>query len=206
MINYKLDSSLKIKKIEDLIDLPNIITVNKFDESSAKTFRDDLQKAMNVNKKYIPIVVDSYGGQVYALLSMVQTLKNAQEKGFIIPTISTGKSMSCGSLLFAMGTDNYRYIDKYSTLMIHEVSTGCCGKVEEIKADVNEAARLNQLVFELMAESCGKTKNYFIDLIHEKNHADWYLDANESVRHNIANHIGCPKFNVSVDVNITFND
>ena len=62
MINYKLDSSLKIKKIEELIDLPNIITVNKFDESSAKTFRDDLQKAMNTNKRYIPVVIDSYGG------------------------------------------------------------------------------------------------------------------------------------------------
>ena len=137
---------------------------------------------------------------------MVQALKNAQQKGFIIPTISTGKSMSCGSILFSMGTDSYRYIDKYSTLMVHEVSTGCHGKVEEVKVDTNEAIRLNQLVFELMAESCGKIKNYFIDLIHEKNHADWYLDANESVRHNIANHIGCPKFSVSINVDIIFND
>ena len=206
MINYKLNSSLKIKKIEDLIDLPNIITVNKFDDSSAKTFRDDLQKALNTNKRYIPIVIDSYGGQVYALLSMVQAVKDAQSNGFIISTISTGKSMSCGSILFSMGTDNYRYINKYSTLMIHEVSTGCHGKIEEIKADANEATRLNQLVFELMAESCGKPKSYFIDLIHEKNHADWYLDAAECVKHNIANHIGCPKFTVSINVDIIFND
>lgn len=205
MINYKLDSNLKFSKVEDLIDLPLVVTVNKFDETSAKNFREDMQKAMNENKKYIPVVIDSYGGQVYALLSMIQTVKSAQENGFIVPTISTGKSMSCGSILFAMGTDNYRYIDKYSTLMIHEVSSGCHGKVEEIKADANEAIRLNQLVFELMSESCGKTKNYFINLIHEKNHADWYLDSAECIKHNLANHIGHPKFNVSIDVNITFS-
>ena len=88
--------------------------------------------------------------------------------------------------------------------MIHEVSSGCHGKVEELKVDVKEADRLNKKVFHMMAENVGKPKDYFLDLVHDKNHADWYLDSEECLIHNLANHIGYPKFNIKVSVDISY--
>ena len=67
MINYKLDSNLKFSKVEDLIDLPLVVTVNKFDETSAKNFREDMQKAMNENKKYLRFCINN---NVYQSISM----------------------------------------------------------------------------------------------------------------------------------------
>jgi ATP-dependent protease ClpP protease subunit len=95
-------------------------------------------------------------------------------------------------------------MDPDATLMIHDVSTSVWGKVEEIKADVKEAERLNQTVYKMMARNCGKKDEYFLDLIHERGHADWFLDATEAKSHNMANQIRIPKLNITVNVNIDF--
>jgi ATP-dependent Clp protease protease subunit len=204
MIYQDLDWRLKQKQLSDLIDLPLIVTVNDFTPSAAKTFREEMIKAINTRQQVIPVVIDSYGGQVYALLSMLDTIKSVPSD-VKVATISTGKSMSCGAVLFSAGTEGCRYITKYSTLMIHEVALGSQGKVEEVKADASQGEKLNDLLFHIMAENVGKPKDYFLDLVHEHNHADWYLDANECRKHNLANHIGMPSFNVSVSVDIDFS-
>ena len=56
----------------------------------------------------------------------------------------------------------------------------------------------------MMARNCGKRDEYFLDLIHDKSHADWFLDAEEAKNHNLANQIRVPKFNVTVNVNVDF--
>ena len=55
-----------IKEIE-LRKNPVIITVNKFDEKSAKEFQQQLSLAHTTGQKIIPVVIDSHGGQVYSL-------------------------------------------------------------------------------------------------------------------------------------------
>ena len=74
--------------------------------------------------------------------------------------------MSCGAILFTFGADGMRFMDPDATLMIHDVSTHVFGKVEDVKADSAEADRLNQKVYRMMAQNCGKREDYFLDLIH----------------------------------------
>jgi ATP-dependent protease ClpP protease subunit len=76
--------------------------------------------------------------------------------------------------------------------------------VEEIKADAKEGDRLNQWLYREMATNCGKEPEYFLKQIHERSHADWYLDADEALSHGLANHIRIPEMKVKVDVEITF--
>ena len=94
-------------------------------------------------------------------------------------------------------------MDEDATVMIHDVSSMGWGKVEEIKADAAEAERLNKKIFHMMAQNCGKNKKYFLDLIHEKGHADWYLDSDECLEHNLVNKVEVPTMNVDVSVSIT---
>jgi ATP-dependent Clp protease protease subunit len=201
MIQHQIDPKLKIKKLEDLIDLPSVILVNKFDEPAAKEFRDNFAKAINTGQKIIPIVIDSYGGQAYSLLSMVDIIKASPVP---VATIVSGKAMSCGSILFSCGTEGYRFAGPLATLLIHDVSSGGSGKVEEIKADAKEVERLNQMVYKMMAQNVGKPEDYFLKLIHDHSHSDWYLDANECKGHNLANHIRIPSFKIKVSTDISF--
>lgn len=201
MILSEIDSSIKLRKIEDLCDLPIIVYVNKFNEDSAKMFLSDMMKAEQNRQPIIPIMIDSYGGQVDALLSMVDAIKRSKKQ---VATIVTGKAMSCGALLFSCGHEGFRFMAPSSRLMIHDVSSITMGKVEDIKVDANELQRLNQFVYKMMARNCGQNETYFLDLVHEKCHADWYLTAEDAVCHKLANHIRVPEFKVKVSLDVQF--
>ncbi len=190
----------RIKEVE-LRNNPVYIRVNKFDESAAKKFADDMSKAQNTGQTVIPVVIDSYGGQVYSLMAMISAINASY---LPVATIVSGKAMSCGAILFSCGEEGMRYVDKDATIMIHDVSSLERGKVEEIKASAEETERLNQKVYEIMATNCGKHKDYFLDIVHDRGHADWFLDADEVIKHNLANHIGSPRLEVQVGVSFNF--
>jgi len=195
---WKTNIDNKIEKV-DLRKNPVIITVNKFDEDSAKKFRGDMNAAINSGQDVIPIIIDSYGGQVYSLMSMVSMIKACPVP---VATIIQGKAMSCGIALATFGDDGMRYMDPDATAMIHEVSSGSWGKNEEIQADAKETERLNEKILTMMSRNCGHADDYFSKLIHEKGHADWFLDAKETLKHQIVNHLKIPVLNIDVKVSI----
>jgi ATP-dependent Clp protease, protease subunit len=201
MIYHQIDTKIRSRKIEDLIELPKIVLVNKFDEESANLFREQFTQAVNTGQPIIPIVIDSYGGQVYSLMSMIATIKNSPVP---VATVGTGKMMSCGSILFSCGAEDQRYMDSMATLMIHDVSSHAWGKIEELKADVNEAERLNKIVYALMAKNCGKEPGYFIKLVNDNKNADLYLSAEDCKKHNLTNHIRIPSFKIKVNAELSF--
>lgn len=186
-------------KHQDLIDQPVVVLVQKFTEEGVKDFRHQMELAHNTGQPLIPIVIDSYGGSVYGCLDMVGHLKKAS---LPVYTIVTGKAMSAGAILWAMG--QYRYIAEHATVMLHDASSWTNGKVEEVKSDASELDRLNNLIFKLIAKNCGQKDEYFLDLIHHKGHSDWYLTAKECKRHKLATHIGIPELKVEVAVNYKF--
>ena len=121
-----------------------------------------------------------------------------------IATIVQGKAMSCGAILFSFGTEGMRYMDPDATVMIHDVSSMERGKVEEIKASAEETERLNKKVYSLMAKNCGQLHEYFLDIVHEKGHADWFLAADECKKHNLANHLRVPHLKITANVDFDF--
>ena len=190
---------LKDKELID--DLPIVIRVKKFDEASAKEFSEKMSKAQNTGQPVVPIIIDSYGGQVYSLMSMIADIRQSR---ISVATIVQGKAMSCGALLFSFGKEGMRYMDPDATLMIHDVSSMTIGKVEEVKADAEETERLNQKVYKMMAKNCGHHEDYFLDIIHEKGHADWFLEADECLKHNLANKLHIPELKIEAQVKFKF--
>lgn len=189
-----------IKEVE-LRASPVVIRVNKFEEDSAKEFAQQMSLAQSTGQPVIPVIIDSYGGQVYSLMSMIGNIKSSKTP---VATIVEGKAMSCGAILFSFGSQGYRFIDPDATIMIHDVSSGAFGKIEDVKADSKETERLNQKVYKMMAANCGKEPNYFLDIIHEKSHADWYLDADDALQHGLANHKRIPDLKIHVDIKYKF--
>ena len=195
-MRYKFNRSPLIKELE-LHNNPVTIRVNKFTEDSAADFQRKMAMAHNTGQEIIPVIIDSYGGQVYSLMTMISAIKNSE---LPVATIVEGKAMSCGAILFSFGAEGHRYMDPYATVMIHDVSAGAIGKIEELKANSEEANRLNEQVFKMMAQNIGKSDKYFLKRIHEKGHADWYLDPEECKKINLANHLRVPVLNISFNV------
>lgn len=192
----KIDN--KIEKVE-LRKNPIIVRVNKFDEKAAKEFQEQVALAHNTGQGVIPVIIDSYGGQVYSLMAMISTIQNSE---ITVATIVEGKAMSCGAILFTFGEQGYRFMDPNATVMIHDVSSMDMGKVEELKASAKEADRLNNIVYKMMAQNCGKKDDYFMKIVDKKKHADWFLNAQEAKKHGLANHLRVPKLSITVEVNI----
>lgn len=195
---WNFEASDLLKEFE-LKQTPMIVVVNKFDEKSADDFRNKFSIAHNTGQKVIPVVIDSYGGQVYSLMSMIATIKSSK---LPVATIVEGKAMSCGAVLLSFGSEGMRYMDSDATVMIHDVASGQWGKNEEIQASAAETARLNKKIFQMMAKNCGKEESFFLDKIHEKGHADWFLEADECKNIGLINHIRIPRFDVKIDVSI----
>tara|TARA_R100001129_G_scaffold153642_1_gene116203 strand:- start:356 stop:961 length:606 start_codon:yes stop_codon:yes gene_type:complete len=190
-----------LKEPKFIDDLPVVIRLNKFDEPSAKAFSAAVMKAQNTGQPVLPIIIDSYGGQVYSLMSMISDIKHSR---IPVATIVQGKAMSCGAILFSFGAEGMRYMDPDATVMIHDVSSMERGKVEEVKASAEETERLNKKIYHMMAENCGQHKDYFLNIVHEKGHADWFLEADECKKHNLANHLHMPELKINATVKFDF--
>jgi|TARA_R110000803_G_scaffold160339_1_gene224301 ATP-dependent Clp protease protease subunit len=197
---WKFEASNLLKEFE-LSNNPIVVTVNKFDEQSSEEFRNKFSMAQNTGQKVIPVVIDSYGGQVYSLMSMMATIRASP---LPVATIAEGKAMSCGAVLLTCGEEGMRFMDPDATVMIHDVASGQYGKNEEIQASAAETARLNKKIFRIMSRNCGKSDDYFINEIHSRGHADWFLEADECKKIGMINHTRVPKINVKIDVSIEF--
>ena len=189
------DVSPVVKKYNE----PVIITVNKIDESAANRFVSQVAEAQKTGQLVIPVIVDSYGGSVYALLKMIDVVEASP---IPVAMICTGKAMSAGAVLFASGTRGYRYAGPNATIMIHEVSSMVSGKVWDIKTDASEAERLNAILFRILAMRSGKPENYYLDIIHKIGHTDLYLSAHDAMRHGLTDHVKVPRlvFNIKQEM------
>lgn len=169
--------------------IKNAILVNEFTEFGVKSFKADFDELNSSPMPIIPIFIDSFGGEIYSLLAMLDIMSTSTKP---IATIALGKAMSCGSILLACGSPKFRFVGPHSTVMIHDAATFSFGKIEDLKADVGEAERLNFKIFEILNDRCGKPKGYFQSQVSAKKHVNWYLDSNEVVKHGLADHVGIP--------------
>ncbi len=199
-VHWTTKVSPLIKEIE-LKHSPMMIRVNDFTEESAAEFAAKMGVAQNTGQPIIPVVIDSYGGQVYSLMSMISAIKNSR---IPVATIVEGKAMSCGVILAACGARGYRYISEDATLMIHDVSSGTYGKNSEIQASADETARLNKKIYEILAENSDKSFKWFQTQIMERGRADWFVAPEKAVEIGICDKIGIPTLDIDVAVNIKF--
>lgn len=157
--------------------------------------------AHTIGQPIIPVIIDSDGGRIDCLRSMVTMIENSK---IPIATIVEGRAYSCGSVLFSCGAQDHRYISPHAKLLIHQASAGTFGKVEEMKNDTEEFLRTNDWTNEILAKNCGKDPDYFKRMQKKHRNIDWWISPKEAMKHNLANHIGIPEMVVKVRVFFEF--
>lgn len=166
--------------------------VTRFSFESAKDFHKKFRLLDENNKiAVIPIIISSYGGETYPLLAMLDTIAMAKKP---VATICMGAAMSCGAILLSAGTPGYRYQGPNSEVMIHEVSSGEYGKLTELESGIKAVKQLNNKILNILAKNAGQEKDFFIKEMKKRTNVDWYLNADETKRLGIIDHIGLPNF------------
>jgi ATP-dependent Clp protease protease subunit len=114
----------------------------------------------NVEKKDIIMHVDSPGGSVKSGLSMVDVMRYISSD---VATINTGMAASMGSILLSSGTKGKRSSLNFSKVMIHQVSSGAQGHVEDNRINQMESEKYNYILFKMLAENSGKSFQEVLD-------------------------------------------
>jgi ATP-dependent Clp protease, protease subunit len=197
-----IDPGLIIEDIEDVLKLPVIIRVNEFEEEDLEDFDKDFSEAHNTGQPIIPIIIDSYGGSAYGVLGMISSIENSR---LPVATIVTSKIMSAGTILFAFGTEGYRFIDPHAQVMLHDISSISYGKIEDLKVDVKHAEHLNTMLYKRMAKHLGHNEDYFLKLLKNHRHVDIFMTAKEAKNHRIANHLRIPSLDIAIKLEMSLN-
>ena len=107
----------------------------------------------NLELKDITLHVDSPGGSVKSGLSIVDIMNYVKCD---IITINTGMAASMGSILLGAGTKGKRYTLNFSRVMLHQVSSGAQGNIQDIEISLAEARKYNEILFGLLGQYTDK--------------------------------------------------
>ena len=107
----------------------------------------------NLETKDITLHVDSPGGSVKSGLSIVDVMDYISSD---IVTINTGMAASMGSILLGAGTKGKRYSLRFSKVMLHQVSSGAEGNIQDIRRSIAEAEKYNEILFGLLGQYTDK--------------------------------------------------
>lgn len=132
--------------------------------------------------KPIKLYIDSYGGNVYQCLGLINVMDKCKTE---IHTIVTGCAMSAGFMIAISGHKRYGY--KNSTYMYHQASSGVMGTVKDIEDGLTEVKRLQKLLEEITTDKTDIPKKKLKDIFESKN--DWYITSDEALTMNIIDEI-----------------
>ena len=186
----------------DFIKIPKPITIriNEIDEETTKKFFEDFQKALDTGQNIIPIIIDSYGGDIYSIFAMADCIKSSS---IPVMTICNGKSISAGAVMLTCGHEGLRYISPLSAIMLHDASAFFEGKVEDMKVSIREMNRVNSQLYKILDDNCGQKSGFFKDKIKKLKNVDYWISAEKALEYNIVNHVGIP--DLTYEVNYGFN-
>lgn len=114
----------------------------------------------SIEKKDITMHIDSPGGSVLSGLGMVDVMRYIKSD---VATINTGMAASMGSILLSSGTKGKRSSLNFSKVMIHQVSSGAQGHVEDNRISQMESEKYNYILFKMLAENSGRDFNYVLE-------------------------------------------
>lgn len=158
-----------------------------FTANSALKLRKEILEHAAMGPEFpIVIYINSYGGSVDALNSIIDTIDSLPNQ---IITVCAGTAMSCGAILLSHG--DLRFIGKNSRVMIHQVSSGVIGTNAEIGNTAREISALNDHHIKLLAHNTGQSVNTIRTLYNSN--LDKYMNASQSVKFGIADKIGTPR-------------
>ena len=142
------------------------------------------EEEFNVKKNYkrepIKIYINSYGGDVYDMWSLIDIIKCSRTP---IYTYCTGYAMSAAFLIFLAG--HKRYATEHATFMYHQLSAYREGMYQKMVEYMEELDTLNEMTEQYVTERTNITMDKIIEIRVKKQ--DWYIHTDEALSLGIIN-------------------
>ena len=155
VMDYKKEQAFYMKEIEWGVNSDTNTTWmnHEFEIDSVYSVQVKLDYLLRSNpNKDINMNITSYGGDVYAMLGLVDYIRGLPVK---VNTHCIGTCMSAASVLFACGTGT-RTMSKNSTVMVHEGSAFEAGKTTDVMKGVDHLKDLQKNINEILGEVSNK--------------------------------------------------
>jgi len=143
----------------------------------------DFAKGMDETLEPVEFIVSTEGGDACDMFAIYDTVRHLRDE-MEIHTFGLGRVMSAGVLLLACGTRGKRKIGKYCRVMLHGVASASAGNISNLKTEVAEIKKMQEMYVSALAEETNLTKAQ-LKRIMNKN-VNVYLSASEAVEYGIA--------------------
>lgn len=138
------------------------------------------QIELGVTNLTINLHINSLGGSVFAALSIIDTIINNDIR---IISIIEGSAASAATLISVVCSE--RIIRPNSFMLIHQLSSGFWGKMEEIKDEFINLKKLTKKIKGIYKEHASIEREELKDLLKR----DLWLDSNECLEYGLVDNV-----------------
>jgi ATP-dependent Clp protease protease subunit len=133
-------------------------------------------------KRDITLYVNSPGGSVMYGLGIVDVMNYISAD---VATINIGMAASMGSVILSSGQKGKRASLISSRVMLHHVSSGTQGVIDDQRISIMESEKYNYLLFKILAKNCGKT----FEQVHDDSIRDLWFNSEEALEYGLIDEI-----------------
>lgn len=130
----------------------------------------------------IYLYINSPGGSVHSGEVLINVMRHIKAPVY---TICVGMAASMGAVILSCGEKGHRYCMPYSDVMLHQVSSGTSGNIQDQRVSLQYSEKLNERLMSLLAENCGKTYKQIL----KDTNRDLWLSPEEAVKYGVVDHI-----------------
>lgn len=162
---FLLNKNVSAESVESIVK--GIFEINRYDEKQELENKDYVRRP-------IKITIDSYGGNIYCGLLLVNAIENSDTP---IHTYCYSKAMSMGFMVFVVG--HKRFASPIATLMYHDAGTSLGGTMEDIQQGVDQ---INKVVKRMdgMITAYTNIPQTKLDKI-KKMKQNWYIFGDDAI-------------------------
>jgi len=157
---------------------PTIYISGEINKDMAKKFRVAVRELEFLRKSDIALVViDSIGGMVMSSFEILNIMKSSKIE---FMTYNVSHAFSAAAVILSAGAEGKRFMAPLSNAMVHNLSAGAAGSIEEIRVEVKFLERMNAMLTAELAKNCKKTPEEIQKAIAATGSTDLHLDPYEA--------------------------
>lgn len=164
-MNEKMTNN-NFKKQYQYNDIPTILLesrvinlVGPVDEYLSNRVVSSLLVLDEQSHKPIQIFINSPGGHVHDGLAIIDTMNFIQSPVYVYVTFAA----SMGAAIASAGEKGHRYALPNATIMLHQVSSGTQGNIQDQRVRLKYSENLNDRLATIISENCGIDKQKYLD-------------------------------------------
>jgi ATP-dependent Clp protease protease subunit len=135
---------------------------------------------LNIEEVPIYLHINSFGGSIFAAFGAIDVIKACRVPVY---TIIEGSTASAGTLISIVGKK--RFIRPTAYMLIHQLSSGCWGKMSEIEDEFKNLQELMEKIKELYKEHANIPKKELAELLKH----DLWLNADKCLKYGLVDEL-----------------